>query len=1202
MNKTAMKQRMKISELMHKKVPLVGLVLSLTFFVLSMSGSSSVEDMDKVAEKTAARIEKRLAVLDKYILEALETGNGDLILSKGIPEDMVVYRYVNDSLQSWSNQFPVMNDDISSKMYFQRLTSLNRSIVSPLSDITEEYSYMNLGLKWYVVKAVKGWKNDKVIAGLEIKNTLIGNISVTDNGVNKRFRLPWKYSVIPLSHSGGTPVTINGIPMFKVLYDSGQLNPFFDNSMLRWAALAIFAAITLLFLIGHRTFRVYFSVVFTLGLLFLIAYLWGLQMSGSHSLFSPTVYADGPFFFSLGALLLTNTYIALTGFCTYLIKGRIAHTLTRNKKTKRAKLAAFTLLIAVIIAALCVYIHMSLSSLILNSNISLDLHRWNDGMLFTILVYISYTALLITIPMLQQLTRPAIREFTGKRLDFLARKQLIVFFLLTAAYFTVTSGMLGFRKEQDRVIVWANRLAVDRDLALELQLRGIEEDIASDQLIASLASLENTSGMILNRITEYYLNRSRQMYDVRLMIFHEGDNAAQAYLSSTLGNGVPIAPDSRFYFVDNGNGNTSYMGIFLYYQHSAGLIRMFLQLEPNSNKEDRGYYSIIGHFSKPGNISIPQQYSYAKYNKGRLSSYKGTYPYPNRYDIGFDSEGRDLAVTRIKKYTHFIKNISDDEMIVISRPTRNLMSFCMAFSHLFLIQLLLIMIFTSKRKQKKAAFKNNYFRTKINTILFVSSFLILASITTVSIIFVYQRNESNRLSIMATRITAVQTLLESRTRHTADWQELLSAEFASELDNIGNIIKADISLFTPSGKVFRSTAPEVFEKNILGSRIRKDAFYNIRNLSQRYYINKEKIADYTYWSLYAPLLNDRGELIAIISMPYTGRNYDFRQEALFHAAMLINMFIFLLIISLLFTTKEVNAMFAPLIQIGKKMNRTDIHNLEFIEYNRNDEISSLVDAYNLMVKDLANSTKQLAQAERDKAWSQMARQVAHEIKNPLTPIKLEIQRLIRLKQNNNPKWEEKFDQVAAVVLEHIDILSDTANEFSTFAKLYNEEPVLLDLDKTLKDQILIFDNKENVRISYIGMEHAYAMAPKPQLIRVFVNLITNALQAVEIQNRENSGDDCPPKLGKILICLRNSTKDGYYDIVFDDNGPGVKEENLGKLFTPNFTTKTSGTGLGLAICHNIMEKCEGGIRYQKSFALGGASFIVTIPKHSGKIG
>ena len=471
--------------------------------------------------------------------------------------------------------------------------------------------------------------------------------------------------------------------------------------------------------------------------------------------------------------------------------------------------------------------------------------------------------------------------------------------------------------------------------------------------------------------------------------------------------------------------------------------------------------------------------------------------------------------------------------------------------------------------------------------------------TIVSIIFVYKRNEVNMHNLMSSRITTVQAFLENRTRNAEDYHDLMTPEVAAAVENISNTTKSDVTLYTPDGKVFRSTTPEVFEKMIIGSRIDQDAFHNIRHQNQRYYIHQEKIADYSYWALYAPISNSRQEMVAIVSVPYTDRNYDFRREAFFHAAVLVNLFLILLILSLLFSTREVNSMFAPLMEMGKKMNAADINNLEYIRYTRDDEISSLVDAYNRMVHDLSDSTRQLAQAERDKAWSQMARQVAHEIKNPLTPIKLEIQRLIRLKQKGNPAWEDKFDKVSEVVLEHIDILTDTANEFSTFAKLYSEEPVLLDLDKTLKDQLLIFDNKENIKITYIGMENAFVMAPKPQLIRVFVNLITNAIQAVEIMQKEadERGEETPR--GRVIICLRNGVREGYYDVVFDDNGPGVSEENQSRLFTPNFTTKSSGTGLGLAICRNIIEKCDGEISYQKSFALGGASFTVTLPKYQG---
>jgi nitrogen fixation/metabolism regulation signal transduction histidine kinase len=591
-------------------------------------------------------------------------------------------------------------------------------------------------------------------------------------------------------------------------------------------------------------------------------------------------------------------------------------------------------------------------------------------------------------------------------------------------------------------------------------------------------------------------------------------------------------------------------------------------------------------------------YSYAKYDNNRLSSYKGNFPYPTSIpesaDIMMRAHGR--SVVRDGGYVHFHHYFSEDEIIAISRPTRTPMVFFTSFSYLFLCLTLLMQLFVRGRKTRQ--FKTNYFRTRINSILFISSFLILASITVISVLFVYRRNEMNMHNLMSSKISTIQAMVETKTRHADSWKDLTTPEFAQEIEKISATTQSDISVFTPEGKVFRSTSPEVYEKMIIGSRIDPEAYYNICRRNQRYYISRTEVAGIKLWTLYAPVFNEEGELVAIINSPYTDRSLDFRREATTHAAMIVNLFLLLLIVSLLFTTKEVNEMFAPLVEMGHKMKSADINHLEYIVYSRDDEISSLVDAYNRMVKELYHSTRQLAQAERDNAWSQMARQVAHEIKNPLTPIKLELQRLIRLKQKNNPAWEEKFDQVAAVILEHIDILSDTANEFSTFAKLYSEPPTLLDLDKILKDQLLIFDNKENVEISYVGMEGAMAMAPKPQLIRVFVNLITNAIQAVEIRQKEIAEHGGEHYDGKVMIFLRNSTKEGYYDIVVDDNGSGVSEENLDKLFTPNFTTKSSGTGLGLAICRNIIEKCNGEISYQKSFVLGGASFTVTIPMKS----
>ena len=1178
-----------------KRLPLLILFLAFTLFMLSMVGNSSENETAGIAEKVALRLERRLAKLDVFVQKTLvEHEDGCL---EGLPEDMVVYRYENDSLKFWGNQFPIVNDDISQKLTVQILTSYSNRINSPLIDVTDRVSYMNLGPKWYVIKAVEGGDNTKIIAAVEVKNNLIEEISSTENGTNPHLRIKGRYSVDPITTSVGSPVAIDGIPLFKILYDSDQNSHFFDNSMMRWSALVLLAIATLLFLFGHRSFKVFLMSLASLTALTIVAFFWEVQLSTSAELFSPTLYADGQVFFSLGALLLINTYITMLHISSYMMRERMAEFIRTHKRHRRRNLTIYGALCLLAAVGTFIYTHITLKSLILNSNISLELYRDNGHVHYSALVYLSYTGLLFCLMLVVQSVQPVVREVTGLRYNVFKPRNLAIFAFCCSLYFTINAAVLGFRKEQDRVTVWANRLAVERDLGLEIQLRSVEEEIASDQLIATLTRLDNTQSMILNRISEYHLPRTRQGYNTSILMFRDNDRSGLAYFNNILRNGTPIAAGSNFLFMTDSNGRSRYVGIFSYYSDEDGLVRVLVELEPESNREDRGYYSILGQFSNPGDINIPTLYSYAKYTSDKLTSYKGNFPYPTLYteDTGkLDAHGEE--VLRNNGHVHFLHLVGDEEMIVISRPQRGAMVYFISFSYLFL-GLCAILYFFAKNDKKKKTFKRNYFRARINTILFVSSFMILASMTTISVLFVYKRNQVNMQNLMSTKINTIQALIENRVRQATSWQDLRGQDFSTALENIGTTTKSDITLYSPDGKVFVSTTPEVFEKMIIGSRIDQDAFHNICHKNQRFFIQREKIDDYSYWSMYAPVFNDRGEMLAIISSPYTDRNYDFRREAFFHAALIFNLFILLLIGSLLFSTREVNAMFSPLLEMGKKMNVADVHNLEYIIYKGDDEISSLVDAYNRMVHDLSDSTRQLAQAERDKAWSQMARQVAHEIKNPLTPIKLQLQRLIRMKNNNNPAWEERFDEVSAVVLEHIDILTETANEFSTFAKLYSEDPVLMDLDKTLKDQLVIFDNKDNVRIRYIGMEEAYVMAPKPQLIRVFVNLITNAVQAVEIQQKEAQERGEEIKRGEVLICLRNSIKDGYYDVVVDDNGPGVSEENQSRLFTPNFTTKSSGTGLGLAICRNIIEKCDGEIGYQKSFALGGASFSVTLPKH-----
>ena len=1101
---------------------------------------------DKAAARTEKALARRMHVLDNFISSSIAADRDDWAGRYDLPEDMVIYRYIDDTLQSWSNQFPVKNDDIANRVVIQKLSRPRESISSPLAEVGEDPQFVSYGPKWYLVKAMTLGPR-RVIAGLEIIDSMDDD---NPGGINGKLRLGRNYSVVPLSENGGSVVSLEGKPVFKIMAESLTGQGFSFSS-------------------AFRT-----------------------------KLFSPTIYADGKMFNSLGTVLVVSFLIVLAVVVLFLFRRRLFRRIL-NSEDSESNSMFLAIGIILLMAAIMIFVNHIFRSIILNSSISLELYKLNELSVYSLVVYLTITALLMTVPLLVQILMPAIKKGWGIRADMFSPVARMVTASIFAAYLVLTTGILGFKKEQDRVNVLANRLSMERNISLELDLRLMEDKVATDQLIASLAALENSNGIILNRIVESYMYNLSQDNDVLVELFPENEKNQDAisYLTAMLSGGTPIADGSRFRYRRDAGGHSIYTGGFAYYNKGTGVTMMLLTVSPKSNREDRGYAGILG-YSAPGDVLMPSKYSYAKYSQDNLVSYKGNYAYPTVLHYGVKDELLDApdGVIRLGGYTHFINSVSDDDMILISRQTIETFLYFVAFLFLALFFYLCLTVISLLGSHREVSEEKNYYKSRINAAMMLALVMTLITLATISVLFVYRRNNANLRSSMADKINSLQTMLEARCRFVQDYTALNTQEASGMLDDISTTMKTDITLYTTTGKEFKSTTPEVFDRMLLGSRINQEAFENIIYKNRRYYIGKETIGSKQTHFLYAPVFNGQGKMIAIMSAPFTDESFDFKSEAVTHSITIITMFVILLLLARFLMGRAVDKMFKPITEIGKKMNEVDINNLEYIVYERDDEVSTLVRAYNLMVHDLYNSTKQLTQAERDKAWATMARQVAHEIKNPLTPIKLQIQRLIRMKNNGNPAWTERFDEVSQEVLKQIDMLADTANEFSTFARLYTEEPVEIDLDKLLKEEIDLFDSRDNISFSYMGLDGAKVSGPKPQLTRVFVNLIGNSVQAIENAQNEAVERGEEPFQGKILVSLRLSNKEGFYDIVFEDNGPGVSDENRSKLFTPNFTTKSNGTGLGLSICRNIIEKCNGEILYSKSFSLKGACFTVRYPR------
>lgn len=1141
-------------------------IASVFVLMLAINRNSNVGDSMDAAGRVERRVERRMALLDKYI--ANETVS--------LPPDMVVYHYEGDSLKNWRGQFSVNNDDIEEKMLIEYITSPRNSFRSPLTSITDSLGFYNLGSKWYLAKSIQH-DDGLVIAGLEILNTSPG---LANNGVNRHIRVPSGFSIQPLDRSGGTEVVVDGRPQFKVVYDQITHQLLADARMI-WLAFSLLLAGLFLYLWNKRTAR-RFMIVTGVSLATILAmYFWGRSGHVDAAVFSPVLYAGGSLLYSLGAVVLVNLQILITVGALFLVREDIYRHITTRKGTV-AGIAVCILSILLILA----YTHLTLCSIIINSSISLELYKLSELSVWTAVVYASFMAMLLSVPMLLQMMQPALSRLVGRHFDAFSTTNRVIFASLLAIYLVLLPAFLGFRKEHDRAEIWSNQLAIDRDITLEMQLLRAEVPIAEDAFIAPLSMFEAAELTIRNRIADNYLSRVSQLYDINVYLLNSQSTPEKlAYVNSLVVDGEPIADGSNFYFVDTGAGHTRYEGMFIYFVEGSGMARLLVEVEQNSIRRNQGYATIL-ELTPPGRVHIPQGYAYARYEGADLKAFNGNYAYPTKVDATLENQVYEGGLETVKEddFVHFIHKVGNSEAVVISRPTNRVASYVIAAVFIALISFLLMFVFNIGHRRRRV-FSNNYYKTRITWVLMTSLILTLVAMALVSVLFVYRRNESNLNTIMSEKVNSIQAMVQSGVRGARSTDDLRSPEMKTILEQISISANADVSIYSPSGKLMMTTAPEVFARNYLACRMNEVAFDQIIHHNKRYFVHRENIDRHKFYCMYAPVFGENSEMLAIIGSPYTGgETYEFERDAVMHSITILTVFLILLILARFVAVTILDRMFKPMNEISGQMRRTDLDSLEEIQYDRDDEISYLVDAYNRMVTELSESTRKLAKAEREEAWSEMARQVAHEIKNPLTPMKLQIQRVIRLKQRGDDSWQDKFDEASKVLLDHIDILTDTANEFSTFAKLYTEEHVSLDLDTMLQEEISMFDNRDDISFEYMGLKGTHVMGPKPQLTRVFVNLIGNAVQAVE----DVDG-------GRVLVSLRKSVEDGFYDIVVEDNGSGVAPENVDRLFTPNFTTKSGGTGLGLAISRSVLERCGATISYSKSFALGGACFTIKYP-------
>ncbi|WP_411766046.1 ATP-binding protein [Winogradskyella sp. A3E31] len=482
-------------------------------------------------------------------------------------------------------------------------------------------------------------------------------------------------------------------------------------------------------------------------------------------------------------------------------------------------------------------------------------------------------------------------------------------------------------------------------------------------------------------------------------------------------------------------------------------------------------------------------------------------------------------------------------------------------------------------KTKKLSLRGRIFLSMILLVLLAS--VLIAAVT------IYQYNEEaqdyhkERLERKEENIresikyTIKETTYEVKT-------ENIPLIFKDEIFEIANIHKLQINLYSLEGDLLKSSIPAL-QTDSLAICLESEVLNTLANTADHRYVRKKEENGQVFQSSYTYITDEKFKNIAILNLPYL-ENDDFLSKELNEFLLRLGYaYLFMILAAIVFAYFVSKYITRSLKTISDKMNeiRLEKRNKKIEIGSSSEEIETLVKSYNSMIDELEESAVKLATSEREQAWREMAKQVAHEIKNPLTPMRLSVQSFQRKFDPEDNNIHKKVEEYSNTLIQQIDMMSSIASAFSNFAKMPAQQSEVLNVVQIVKMALDIFNEH------YISFEteeeEIIAKFDRTQLIRVVTNLVKNGIQAIP--------DDHPNPEIKVSV----STENENVLIAIEDNGHGITEENEDKVFEPKFTTKSSGMGLGLAMVKNIVEAYNGTIKFESKVGEG-TTFLVGFPK------
>lgn len=958
----------------------------------------------------------------------------------------------------------------------------------------------------------------------------------------------------------------------------------------------------------------------------------------NQEIFSPLIYAHSVFFPSLGDFLIHIVFFFILIYFTVKFK---------NTSQKKSKWSAFIFML--FIAFLPLLITDLLEGLIKNSKINFDINHILElsaysfvGIITLLLLYIStiilvktaftrfstsiftkkqFVSIILSLSVLSLIIGQFVYQlhilhgvwiiiviliFSYKDASSKAEFNKIIFITLVVAL-SISYGFINFSVDKvlsDKQFV-AKNIAKEQDPITEYLFKEVKMKMEADTFLQNnLHNYWDKKVEFDNYINNKYFGGFWNNYIVNIyqctstdtIINNETNENANCLdffknkIESQAYHPESINEDINFLY--SSDGISSYLGNLVVQDSSNNKRKnsyLFIEFFPQSYSKAIGYPELLLNEKEIEKSFQLNKFSYAKFRKGKLVSNSGEINYTSEW-TGFFVQPKvyNFALQKTTNNEHLIYQSDRFTTIVVSAKKKNYIDYITTFSYLFLITSLVFFVISVFIKAPPFSWLLSLtdFSSKIqffiiSTILL--SFLLYGWGTSYYIEKQYVNKNKKILK------EKVQSLIIELDQKFGNHKELTKAnldEMTYYLVKFSNVFYTDINLYDKNGELLATSRSEIYDAGLLSSRMDRNAYKNIHYNKRVAYINNENIGKLEYLSAYVPFTNRKNKFLAYVNLPYFAKQNEFENELSEFFTALINIYGLLFLISVIIAVFFANYISEPLRLIRQKISALQFgQSYEVINWNSNDEIGALVKEYNKKVMELEANAQKLAKSERESAWREMAKQVAHEIKNPLTPMKLSVQHLQRFTNENPADLQEKIKKTTNMLIEQIDTLANIASAFSNFAKMPKANTEKIDLIPIIKSTINLFDEDDNKNYSIqlsSPLQSAIVVADKNQLIRVFTNLVKNAVQAI-------------PSEKEGAIEIRVTSKEHHFEIIVKDNGVGINEEQKNHIFTPSFTTKNKGMGLGLAMVKNIIENMDGTIRFE-SIPNETTSFIIEIPK------